>query len=185
LNGNLLFAKLALMRATPFALIVLLAACAGPIETRIESAGSSVAKLTSFSKDPDATGLVARGQTAVTKALTDKGYRLAEVAELTLQVTVSDRPANISLQNGSKTLASAANKRRCAKREYRVGVTLTEQSNGNEYYRGTAAEFHCQITVEQALGPLVQAALADIGAPRGSYTVKRPRPRSPQSIPEE
>jgi hypothetical protein len=164
------------MRAFLFALPLFLAACAGPIETRIDNAGLSSVEPTSFAIDSNAIGLVAGVQSKAASILTDKGFRQSEKADLMLQVTVSDRPANLALQNGSVTLSPSASKKRCAKRDYRVGVMLVRLADGATYYRSTAAEFHCKLTLEQALAGLVSAALADVGNPKGNYTINRSRP---------
>jgi hypothetical protein len=111
----------------------------------------------------------------VADALLKKGYRAAEMADVSLHVTVSDRPSNLSLQSGAAVLAPAADKKRCAKREYRVGVTLTKIDDGSLYYQSHASEFHCKLTLSEVLPALVDAALTDVGAPRGSYVIKRPR----------
>jgi hypothetical protein len=164
------------MRATSFTLLLLLSACAGPIETRITSSGLTSPQPASFAGDPKAADVAAtNAQTIASRILAGKGYSQAEIAELNLQVTVSDRPAELSLQSGTATLSPAAVKKQCAKREYRVGVTLTKIADGAEHYHGTAAEYHCKLALADVLDSMVASALADLGAPRGSYTVKRPR----------
>lgn len=163
------------MRATCLAFPLLLAACSGPIETRIDSAGMASVEPMSFAIDTDLIGPAAGAQAVVTKLLTEKGFRSAEVAELDLTVTVSDRPANLALLEGRQTIAPAAGKRPCAKRDYRLGVVLTKISDGSIYYRGHAAEYHCKLALDDVLGKLVEAAMADLGNPRGSYSVKRRR----------
>lgn len=164
-------------------LLLVLAGCAGPIETRIESAGISAAAPTSFAIDPEITGPAAGVQAKVTEHLQGLGYRLADNGALKLHVTASDRPAELALQSGSHQLAVAAGKKRCAKREYRVGITLTRISDGANIYRSSAAEFHCKLTLDEALPTLVSAAMADLGAPRGAYVVNRPRPGEFRLIP--
>jgi hypothetical protein len=163
------------MRATSLTILLLLAACAGPIETRVTSSGLASPLPATFAVDPTLADPAANAQGIAARLLGSKGYSQAEIAELNLQVTVSDRPAELSLQNGSTTLSAAAGKKPCAKREYRIGVTLTKISDGSEYYRGTAAEYHCKLASADVLETMVKSALADLGAPRGSYTVKRPR----------
>ena len=158
----------------PF-LFLLVSACIGPIETRVDSRGTGGAEPVSFSADPDILGLAANAQNLVVQALSAKGYRTAEMADVSLHVTLSDRSADLSLHSGPAILAPTSGKKRCAKREYRLGVTLTKIADGSLFYQSHAAEFHCKLTVEQVLPVLVDAALKDIGAPRGSYTVKRPR----------
>jgi hypothetical protein len=165
------------MRAFAFPLFLFLAACAGPIETRVDSAGASGATPASFNIDKDAAGLIAGVQAKAVKALTDKGYSLADNGELNLQTTVSDKPASLAVKTETELRSSVVDKTRCATREYRVAIILTKIADGSEYYRGYASEFHCKLTIEEALPSLVSAALADIGAPRGRYVVKRSRSR--------
>ena len=156
-------------------LFLLVSACIGPIETRVDSRGLGGAQPVVFFADPDVVGPAADAQKLVAQALVAKGYRAAEMADVSLHVTLSDRPADLSLHSGSAVLAPTSGKKRCAKREYRLGVTLTKIADGSLYYQSHAAEFHCKLKVEQVLPALVDAALKDIVAPRGSYTVKRPR----------
>lgn len=163
------------MRSALYLVPLLLAACAGPIETRVESMGQTSAQPASFAINADASGPAASAQSVVAKRLTEKGYRQSEVAELNLQVSVSDRPAVLGLKTGNATLAPDAGKKLCAKRDYRVGVVLTRIADGVTVYNSHASEFHCKQTLDQVLPSLINAAMADLGAPRGSYSVKRPR----------
>ena len=163
------------MRLITIVIPLLLAACAGPIETRIDSRGLTTVQPVSFAADSVATGVISGAQNMVAQALLAKGYRAADIADISLQVTVSDRPANLSLLSGTDVLAATSDKKRCATREYRLGVTLTKIADGSLFYQSHAAEFHCKLTVSEVLPTLVDAALKDIGTPRGSYTVKRPR----------
>ena len=163
------------MRLVAPLLFLLVSACIGPIETRVDSRGTGGAQPVSFAVDPDVLGPAADAQKLVEQALTAKGYRVAELADVSLHVTLSDRPAELSLHSGTAVLAPTSGKKLCAKREYRLGVTLTKIADGSLYYQSHAAEFHCKLKVEQVLPALVDAALKDIAAPRGSYTVKRPR----------
>jgi hypothetical protein len=171
------------MRIAFIALTLLLAACAGPIETRVDSAGMNAAAPTNFAVDPDATGLAAGVQAKIIDGLTERGFRQADNAVLMLRVTVSDRPAAVALVSGATELLPAADKEQCAKREYRVGIVLTRISDGADYYRASAAEFHCKLTIDQVLPTLVSTAMADFGNPRGSYTLNRPRPGEFRLIP--
>jgi hypothetical protein len=163
------------MRLLAPLLFLLVSACIGPIETRVDSRGAGGEQPVSFAADPDVLGPAVDAQKLVAQALADKGYKAAEIADVSLHVTLSDRPAGLSLHSGSSVLAPTSGKKRCAKREYRLGVTLTKIVDGSLVYQSHAAELHCKLTVEQVLPALVDAALQDIAAPRGSYTVKRPR----------
>jgi hypothetical protein len=151
---------------------LLLAACAGPIETRIDSSGLSLVPSATFQIDEAAS---AAAKPLVAAALAQKGFVQAAVGEYSLQVTSSDRPAELSLKNGTETLSPSAGKKRCADREYRLGLTLTRIADGAVVYRAHAAEFHCKLKLAEVLPALVSSALADLGAPRGAYIVKRPR----------
>ncbi len=163
------------MRSISIVIPLLLAACVGPIETRVDSVG-----VDHFPEEIimlDAGNLVENQQakSLVIAALEEMSFAVRPEGGLLLQVTASQRPADLSVFNGKAELSSAAGKKRCATKEYRLGVALTRVSDGTEIYRAHAAEFHCKQTFEAVLPMLVEAALKDIGAPRGSYTVKRPR----------
>jgi hypothetical protein len=163
------------MRLVAPLLLLFVSACVGPIETRVDSRGLVGAKPVNFAADPDVLGLAVHAQEQVIQALAAKGYRAAEMADVSLHVTLSDRPADLSLNAGPVVLAPTSGKKRCAKREYRLGVTLTKIADGSLHYQSHVAEFHCKLTIEQVLPMLVDAALKDVAAPRGSYTIKRPR----------
>jgi hypothetical protein len=163
------------MRSLLIVLTLSLAACASPIETRIDSTGLSPVEPVTFQIDEAAS---ADAKPLVAAALVQIGFVQATVGEYSLQVTSSDRPAELSLKNGTETLSPSAGKMRCADREYRLGLTLTRIVDGAVAYRALAAEFHCKLKLAEVLPVLVSSALADLGAPRGAYIVKRPR-RSP------
>lgn len=160
------------MRPIFFVLSLSLAACAGPIETRIDSSGLSPVAPATFRLDPEAS---ADAEALVGAALEQKGFKLAETGALNLQVTVAERSAELALQEGKAILAPSAGKRLCADREYRLGVTLTRISDGVTVYLAHASEFHCKQTLAEVLPVLVNSALADLGSPRGQYVIKRPR----------
>jgi hypothetical protein len=176
-------AKPSAMKATFLAFPLLLAACTGPIETRVDSAGLANVSPGAFEVDADSSNLSENADTLVINALAQKGFRASSTASLSLQISVSNRPAAVAIQSGSATLSKAASKQRCADREYRLGITLTRISDGAEVYRATAAEFHCKLTLAQVLPVLVKSALADLGAPKGSYALTRPRPGQFRLIP--
>ncbi len=153
-------------------LLVPLVACAGPIETRLDTVGLTGVAPASFQFDAEAPNAM-RG--IVQAELVQKGFSPSDAGAINVQLTMSDRPAQLALGDGKTSLSPAAGKQRCADREYRVGVTLTRIADGILMYRGTAGEFHCKQTIDQALPLLVKAALADLGAPKGAYLLKRPR----------
>jgi hypothetical protein len=168
------------MRSLIFVCLLSVTACAGPIETRIDSAGVALVKPTTFQIGEAAS---AEATPTIIGLLQQKGYQQAGTGQLSLQVALSDRPAELALQSGAATLSPAKGKKRCAKREYRLGVTLTRISDGAEIYRANAAEFHCKLTLADVLPILAQSALADLGAPRGAYIVNRPRSGGFRPIP--
>jgi hypothetical protein len=164
-------------KASPLVFLIV-SACVGPIETRVDSRGLNEAQPVSILADTDVAVASSEAHRVVEQALFAKGFRAASEspkADVSLHVTLSDRPADLSLNAGSEVLAPPSGKKRCAKREYRLGLTLTKIADGAIIYKSHAAEFHCKQTVQQALPALVDAALRDIGAPRGAYIVKRPR----------
>lgn len=160
------------MRTLFIALSLSLAACAGPIETRIENSGVAPVAPATFQFDPEA---YADAKALVGPALEQRGFKLVEAGALNVQVTVAERSAQLALQEGKAILSPAAGKKLCAEREYRLGITLTRISDGLTIYRANAAEFHCKETLAEVLPVLVNSALTDLGAPRGQYVVKRPR----------
>ena len=163
------------MRNTLTALIFLLAGCAGPIETRVDSIGSNTVRSARYMADTDITGLAAEAQALIAKHLAAKGFRSDDPADFSLHVALSDRPADISLKGGAAAPESKFWKKRCAKREYRLGITLTKISDGTIAYKAHASEHHCKRPIAQVMPFLVAAALKDMGAPSGSYIVKRQR----------
>lgn len=154
--------------------------CAQVVETRVSSAGISDASSGAFMiSTTEATSPELRqAYPLVTKKLAAKGYSIAKEAPLHLQVTIDARDAALSVGGAvGPTDIAGAKKRKplqsCKDKEYRFGVTLTRVADGTEVYRGRAAEFHCKMTLVQALPTLVDAALADVGAPRGVYVLSR------------
>lgn len=114
----------------------------------------------------------------VSENLAKKGFGVAEEAPLHLEITVDQRDASLALgsNNGSESLSAAKRKKplqSCHDTEYRLGVTLTRIADGEEIYRGRVAEYHCRMSLAEAMPVLVDAALADLGKPRGSYAVLR------------
>lgn len=155
-------------------------ACAQDIETRVNSLGLADAPTGNFmiSTTDETPEDVRRAYPLVVKRLADKGYGIAKEAPLHLQITVDARNAALSLGDATGANAlSTAKKRKplqsCVDKEYRVGITLTRVADGTEIYRGRAAEYHCKMTLSEALPALVAAAAADLGAPRGGYAITR------------
>jgi hypothetical protein len=159
----------------PIAILLIAASCAGPIETRIDSAGASQIASATIVVDESNANENPRARGFVIDVLGKKGFSVAPDGKLLLQVTMSERPAALSLSSGTAVLSPSAVKKRCAKTEYRLGIALTQISDGAEIYRAHAAEFHCKLALDAVLPVLVDAAMADLGNPRGSYILKRPR----------
>ena len=159
---------------------ILIAGCSQTVETRIMSKGQStlVAGPFSLSENKTQTAELLAAQKLVSDALVSRGYAIAENGALHLEVSLAERPAELSLGTavGPASLAVAKRKKplqSCKDREYRIGVALTRIADGALMYQSSAAEYHCNQTLADALPELVKAALADLGNPRGIYVVKR------------
>ncbi len=154
------------------------AACSPGVETRISSSGIANAgpQAVMLSIEPGASPELRAAYALVTSDLTKKGYAVASEAPLHLAVTVDARDADLALKAGAANLSAAKKKKafqNCNDKEYRVGVTLTRVADGDEVYRGRSSEYHCKMAIADALPNLVETALADLGTPRGSYSVMR------------
>ncbi|MFN3450762.1 MAG: hypothetical protein ACK4ZE_01270 [Sphingorhabdus sp.] len=165
----------------PITVIALgLSGCAQDVQTRVSSAGMPDAAAGAYmiSTTETMSAELRQAYPLVTKTLASKGYSIANEAPLHLQVTVDSRDAALSVGGavGPTDLAAAKKQKplqSCKDKEYRFGVTLTRVADGAEIYRGRAAEYHCKMALVEALPTLVDAALADVGAPRGAYTLSR------------
>ncbi len=163
----------------PLVLMSAVAACAGPIETRIDNVGQTGAVTGTYvfveteqAESPDL--LFARK--LVAERLAAKGLSASDTGTLHLEVTVSSRSAILGLKQGDQALSNPKPKKpfqNCKDSEYRIGIALTRIADGVELYRGSAAEYHCQATLDDTLPGLVDAALADMGVPKGVYVLKR------------
>jgi hypothetical protein len=160
--------------------MVLTTGCSTGVETRVSSSGVSPLSAGSYmmaSAAPLSADLRST-RSLVSQKLLQMGFVEAAGAPTYLEVTFDVRDASLSLgsEAGPASL-SAAKKRKalqsCADREYRLGVTMTRISDGAELFKVRAAEYHCKMTAEEAMPALVDAALADLGKPRGSYVLKR------------
>lgn len=163
----------------PLLLIASLAGCSNMVETRVTSSGQS--NLISTSLLFDAVNKPPELKTAyqlVAETLEKKGFSDAENGAVHLQVTLSSRPAQLAVGTGPAVVSLLPAKHKkalqsCADKEYRLVTILTRIADGVELYRASAAEYHCRLTLSEATQPLVAAALADLGEPRGAYTKKR------------
>jgi hypothetical protein len=100
-----------------------------------------------------------------------------------LDVTFSTRPAALWIKVGVNP-PSAATKTKikiphpsktCEPVEYRLGVTFTEMRNGTISYRSSASEYHCKGDPRPIIAALTDAALKDVGNPKGMYVLERMR----------
>lgn len=166
-----------------FALIsvcALAAGCSNNIETRVSSSGvqSPLAQAYMISTVAETSEELRSAYKQVATTMVQNGFVLAKAAPLHLEITLDARPADLALggKDGPASLSPAKRKRplqSCQDREYRLGVTFTNVGDGNEIYRGRAAEYHCKAEMADVLPTLVKAALADFGKPRGNYVLKR------------
>lgn len=180
-----------MIRALPIAAAAaVLAGCASPVVTRIDSASPvAVAAPASFALAPVPDDLApehVQARDMVVAGLRQRGWRDAEAADYLLAVALADRPATANLKAGDDAgravavLAPAAtrdNSKGCARRDHRLGITLTERTSGVIAYSGSAAEFHCKAALSESLPHLVSAALDGMGRPSGSRQQERDGPR--------
>jgi hypothetical protein len=168
-----------MMRLTfPIAMMLLMSACSSGVETRIVSSGAANPTPAPFmiSTVAETSEELRAAYALVAKNMAGKGFALAKEAPLHLEITLDARAANLALDSTTGPLSPAKKPKplqSCVDKEYRLGVTLTQVGDGVEIYRGRAAEYHCKMSLKEALPILVNAALADMGQPRGSYVVKR------------
>lgn len=153
---------------------VLLAGCAGPIQTRVQTISSVPdTQLLSFgfseltTPNSETSDLIKQ---ELRKTLKSKGLEESEPASLLLSFSIAERPASIAIKlgEGNKFIMAAAAKENkpfqsCQDREHRLIVTLTQRDSGEQHYRGTAAEYHCKADIKQSLPFLVEAALSELG----------------------
>ncbi|VAW03057.1 hypothetical protein MNBD_ALPHA04-1855 [hydrothermal vent metagenome] len=153
----------------------ILAACTGPIETRVETlvpTALPATKIFSFTEKPEQNNrLYQDARAMVASALESKGFSQADSASILVQIALANRPANIGIdvgENEEKTPRSVEKKQKflqsCKDREHRLIVTLTDQITGSSLYSGIASEYHCKGTLEASLPYLVEAAMADLGS---------------------
>ncbi len=162
-----------------------LSSCAKPFETRVSSAGKTAISPGTFEtlKPPElavSDGLKTATDLVVQRLL-QKQFFVESDASFLLNVTLSSRPASLAVVEksdaGSKQLgqknAKAKNNKKCQPREDKLSVVLTGKADGTIIYHGSAAEFHCAQPLSDVIPFLAASAVADLGAPRGDYVVKR------------
>ena len=168
-----------------FALSILfgVAACRGNVETRVSSAGEAkiaglIYQLPEKSDQEKADNLNARR--LLVAALAQRDIRRADTAPVLLQITLSQRAADLGLKKGEgdKATVIATPKEKkpfqsCKDTEYRLGIRLSKISDGSLIYAGDAAEYHCKATFSEALPAMIDAIISDMGGPRGDKTLSR------------
>ena len=157
------------------ALIALLAACSGPIETRVHNAGSGVAPVGSYrvvQAPGDASDVQQMALAETIKALAAMGWTQSDKGQHLLSVAVAERPAQLGLavKTGAEPQSLAVPKpvrlmQSCKDREYRVTVALVDGASGAMAYRGSAAEYHCREQLANVLPLMVDMAVQDMRNP--------------------
>lgn len=155
-----------------------LAACAGPIETRIDTAiavppakGSTY--LLSISEGPTAS---TQNDAAMLldQRLTSQGLTRtmdAETAQYVVSLGLADRPADVGYSAGGEALATPKKKRAlqsCSDREYRVTIAIMQVADGMESYRGSASEYHCKANLADVMPHLMDSALSGFAGQNGA-----------------
>ncbi|MEO9599695.1 hypothetical protein [Parasphingorhabdus sp.] len=151
----------------------MVSACAGPIETRVEThqaiAAPEQKQFTMSANEPIENRDLALARNMVAESLSQRGYQSAENASILVHVALSNRPADISVNAGAKdaeqTISAAKSRKRfqsCKDREHRMTISLFDQARGSKLYSGNAAEYHCNGTIAQSLPFLVDSALSGL-----------------------
>lgn len=164
----------------PFAMAILLSACAGSVETRVTSAGENGVSPASYILPSaiEAEGVeLSRAKAIIAESLSAKGFIASDNAAVNVEVTLSSRPAALGLTAGTKQILATPRKKKpfqsCGDKEYRLSIAMTRIADGVELYRGSAAEYHCKMSLSEAAPSLASTALADLGQPKGAYILKR------------
>jgi hypothetical protein len=158
---------------------LILTGCVRYVETHTDSVGISLINPAGYllvTPEKVVSPELSKAQEIVAQRLSAKGYAAAENGTMYLQVGTAIRPASLSLSKPAGILAKADKKRgssKCVWNEYRVVIVLTTISDGTEMYHGSASEYHCKESLTETLPILIDAALADLGNPRGAVTTKR------------
>lgn len=169
-----------------FILAILAAGCVRPVETRVSSIGENALAESSYFWGNRVNSEAGDGATQLIESrLASKGLAKGETAPLRLDATFAALPASLKLQigNGSKSPVGTAqakpprSSRKCEPFEYRLGLSFFRLEDGAIYYRSSAAEYHCKGDEAAILPLLVDAALSDMGKPRGDYSVLRKKIR--------
>jgi hypothetical protein len=161
---------------------LMLTACVQKVDTRVNSAGISNPAVASYilvAPEKVTSPTYKAAQWMVSDRLYKRGYTISDTGSLYLQIGVASRPASLALKQSNATLAEASKKpssKRCPLNEYRLTISLTNVADGAEVYSASASEYHCKLTLDAVLPVLADAALADLGQPKGAYVVERTLP---------
>ena len=164
----------------------MLAGCVTPIETVVSTAGLNEGVGGNFVvPDPESKrdADVEFAQAAVIRKLAASGLHNAPDAAYRLEVTFAALPADLMVRVGDTASGTPPPKRRkgprkskhCDPVDYRLGVLMSRIMDGATLYRSSAREYHCRGEQAAFIDQMVNAALADLGNPRGDYMVERPR----------
>jgi hypothetical protein len=162
---------------------LLLTACVQKVDTRVNSAGAASPTPASYilvAPEKVTSPSYKAAQWLVADRLSKRGYTVSETGTLYLQVGIASRPASLELKQPDTILGEASKKppsKRCPLNEYRLTVSLTKVTDGTEIYRASASEYHCKLSLEAVLPVLADAALADLGQPKGAYVIERKLPK--------
>ncbi len=174
---------IAMKYAGVFILAILATGCTSPIETRVSSIGENTPASSryfwgnriSFGEANEVTQLIE-------SRLLAKGLAIGETAPMRLDATFSALPAALKLRIGNGAAETTQIKPprksgKCEPVEYRFGLSLSRLEDGAIYYRSNAAEYHCKGNEAAILPMLIDAALVDIGSPKGNYSILRKKGR--------
>jgi hypothetical protein len=170
--------------------LAMLSACTPSVITRVDSKGTvgnpAVAPGNFIVIRPAKTTPSAEwnaAQDAVIATLSAKGFAASDPATYTVEITLSSRPANLALavesEKGAEIVAPSNGKRSskvCVNNDYRLTIGISRIADGALIYQGSAAETHCKEALLAITPVLVRSAMADFGAPKGSYSVQRKKP---------
>lgn len=161
----------------------LMTACAGPIETRIDTAIPAAPDkgATYFLSAPE--GAAAPAQEAAIALLEPRlaaqGLTRtmdAEVTQYVVSLGVADRPVDVSFMVDGAAVGTPKKKywfQRCADREYRITVAIQKVADGSRSYQGSASEYHCKAKFDDVMPSLLDAALSGLNGKTGARIEKR------------
>lgn len=143
--------------------------CAGPIQTRVQThqviAAPEQKQFALSSIDAVDNPDLALARDMVAKSLSERGYQSSPEASILVHFALSDRPADIAVDDAEQSIAAAKRQKRfqsCKDREHRLTISLFDQLRGTKLYSGSAAEYHCNGTIAQSLPFLIDSALSGL-----------------------